>query len=109
MLANSVINKPGCTRAENTLPDFKTYYEARVIKTVWYWSKKRQADQQNRLESPEIEPCKYHQLIFDKGEKAVQLRKDALSNKWCWNKCTFTCKKMNLNIDLIPFTKSNSK
>ena len=35
----------------------------------------------NKIENPKIDPHKYAQLIFDKGAKAVQWRKDILFNK----------------------------
>ncbi|KAB0379259.1 hypothetical protein FD755_007043 [Muntiacus reevesi] len=75
------------------LPDFRLYYKATVIKTV----------------CPEINPRTYGQLIFDKGGKDIQWKKDNLFNKWCWENWSTTCKRMKLEHFLTPYTKINSK
>jgi len=72
------------------LSDFKTYCEATVIKTVWYWHKDTHIDQWHKIESLEIKSYINSQITFARiqddsmGERTVSLTNGMGKPEWVW-------------------------
>lgn len=49
------------------------------------------------------------QLISNKGAKNIQWGNDGLVNKWCWENCISTWKRMKVDPHLTSLTKFNPK
>ena len=75
------------------LLNIKLYRKAIVIKIAWYWHKNRHIDQWNTIETPDINPHFYSQLIFNRGRKHIQWAKGIFFNRWWCENWTDRCRK----------------
>jgi hypothetical protein len=48
-------------------------------------------------------------LTFNRSVQNMHRRKDNLFNKWCWENCIWTCRRLKLDPNLSLCTSSNSK
>jgi hypothetical protein len=108
LIAKVILSKKS-NAGGTTIPNFKLCYRVIAIKTAWYWHKNRYEDQWNRIEELDMNPCCYAHLIFYKGAKNIQWRKDSLFNKCCWGKVVIYRRKLKLDPCLSPCTSINSK
>lgn len=67
---------------EQKMTRIKTNFMATKIKTVWYWWKRRQIDQQSGIEGQRAQEVlhMYAEVIFPKRTKEIQERKQKLFN-----------------------------
>ena len=55
-----------------------------------------------------MNPHTYGHLIFDKGAKTIQWKKDSIFNKWCWHNWRLSCRRMWIDPFLSPCIKVKS-
>jgi hypothetical protein len=68
-------------RCQNT--QLQTILQNHSNKNSMVLAQNRYEDHWNRIEDPDVNPCSYTHVIFEKGTKNIQWRKDSLFNKCC--------------------------
>ena len=79
----------------------------KLIKIAWYWHTYSQKTYRlmGQNKEPEKKPHTQGKLIYNKGWKDIQWRKDNLFKKLCWEKGTDTHKRIKLEPSLISLKK----
>ena len=79
-IAKAILRKKNGTGGIN-LPDFNYITSYSHQDSMVLAQRQKYRSMEKKIESPEINPCTYGHLIFDKGGKNIQWRKDTLFNK----------------------------
>ena len=73
---------------------------------MWYWHKNIYGPKE-QPKKPRNNPHTDGQLVFNKGDKTIQWRKDSLFRKWCLE--SQAAESVKLEHFFTPYTKINSK
>jgi hypothetical protein len=106
--AKTILNNKRTSGGVNS-PQLKVYYRATIIKIAWFRYSDRKVVKWNRTEDPRMYIYTYSHLIFDKGAKTIQWKKDSIFNKWCWLNWWLAYRRMQIVPFLCSCTKLKSK
>ena len=87
-----------------TLPDFRQWQKAEVIKTAWYWHKNRPVGQ-NR--EPQNKPAHLWKINLQQRRQKCQMGKRWSLQQAVWKSWTAACKSMKLEHPLTPCLHSH--
>ena len=91
-----------------TLPDFRQYYKATVIKIVWCGTNQIYRPKKQNRESRNI-PRHLQSINLQQRRQEYKIGKDSLFRMWCWENWSVACKSMKVEHILTPCTKINLK
>ena len=85
-------------------------YTTNLQSSRQYGTVQKQKYRPMEQENTEINPHSYLGTLFlAKEARIYNGGKDSFFNKWCFENCTATCKRMNLDHYLMPYTKMKLK
>ena len=83
-IAKAVLRKKNGTGGINIHAWLQTILQSYSHQDSMVLAQRQKYNEWDKTESQEINPHTYGHIIFDKGSKNIQWRKNNRFNKWCW-------------------------
>ena len=85
------------------LPEFRLYSKDTVIKTVWYWHKRKYRPMEQDRKPRDKSMHLWVPYLWQRRQEYTMEKR-----QWCWGNWAATCKRMKLEHFLTPYTKISS-